>query len=288
MSPIIEGGLSYENEGVPSDGTSEVQTLTIGGSPTGGTFKLAFDGFTTAAISWSATNNTLRDNVDAALEALPNIGTGGVTVAVGTMTNGVGTLTITFAGNVAKMVVPTITVANNSLVDATPATIAVVETTPGDDDPATNEVQTLTIAAGPPTGGTFQLTFDGETTAPITWSATNNTLLANIDAALEALSNIGAGEIACAATTLTAGVGALTITFSGALAATDVDLITVADNSLTGNTGTVAVAETTPGVNATARGAKIGAVVTDTTNGKLYINTGTALEPTWTVVGSQS
>lgn len=285
--PIIEGGLQYRNAGAPSAGTSEVQTLTFGGSPTGGPFKLAFDGYTTAPISWSATNNTLRDNVDAALEALSNIGAGGVTVAVGTMTSGIGTLTVTFAGNLAKMVVPLITVVSNSMVDATPPTIAVVETTPGAATP-TNEVQTLTIAAGPPTGGTFQLAFDGQTTAAIAWSAVNNTLLANIDAALEALSNIDAGDIACAATTLTAGVGALTITFSGTLAATDVALITVANNSLTGNTGTVAIAETTPGVNATARGAGIGAQLTDTTNGVLYINTGTALAPAWTVVGSQA
>ena len=168
--PIIEGGSEYEVAGAPVAGTSEVQTLTIGGSPTTGTFKLAFDGYTTAAITWSATNNTLRDNVDAALEALPNIGTGGVTTAVGTMTAGVGTLTITFAGNLEKKVVPTITVANNSL--------------------------------------------DGS--------------------------------------------------------------------------GTVAVAETTPGVDVTARGAKTGAVLSDTTNGILYINTGTAISPTWTKVGTQT
>lgn len=287
MSPVIEGGLEYQNAGAPSDGTSEVQTLTISGSPTGGTFKLTFDGHTTAAITWVGNDDAaLIAAIDAALEALPNIGTGGVTVADGTLTNGVGTVTITFGGNLAKLVVPTITVANNSLVDATPATIAVVETTPG--STGVNEVQTLTIAAGPPTGGTFTLTFDGETTTAIEWSATNNTLLANIDAALEALSNIGAGEIACAATTLTAGVGALTITFSGTLAETDVALITVANNSLTGNSGTVAVAETTPGVTATARGASIGATLHDTTNGKLYVNAGTALEPTWTVAGAQS
>lgn len=286
MHPVIEGGLEYQMAGVPGAGTSEVQTLTIGGSPTGGTFKLAFDGYTTAPITWTSVDNTLVAAIDAALEALPNIGTGGVTVAAGTLSSGVGTVTITFAGNLAKLVVPPITVANNSLVDATPPTIAVVETTPG--DTGVNEVQTLTIAAGPPTGGTFALEFDGQTTAPITWTAVDNTLLANIDAALEALSNIGAGEIACAAGTLSSGVGTLTITFSGTLAETDVALITVADNSLTGNSGTVAVAETTPGVTADFRGAIKGATVQDITNGVLYINTGTALEPTWTKVGTQS
>lgn len=169
---IIEGAFGkYFNAGAPSAGTSEVQTLTIGGTPTGGTFRLKFDGFTTADIAWSATNNTLRDNVDAALEALPNIGTGGVTTAVGTMTAGIGTLTLTFAGNLAARAVPTVTVANNSL---------------------------------------------------------------------------------------------------------------------TGTSPTVAVAETTPGVDATALGAPKGAELTDTTNGIAYINTGSPLAPTWTKVGAQT
>ena len=172
MSPQIEGHLGpYEVAGAPVQGTDEVQTLTIGGTPTGGTFKLKFDGHTTAAIAWSSTNNTLRDNVDAALEALPNIGTGGVTTAVGTMTAGVGTLTITFAGNLANLAVPT---------------------------------------------------------------------------------------------------------------------ITVAANNMTGTAPTVDVAETTPGVNATMRGARKGAKLIDTTNGIDYINTGTALDPTWTKVGTQT
>lgn len=130
---IIEGSVGgYASAGAPGAGTDEVQTLTIGGTPSGGTFTLKFDGFTTAPISWSATNNTLRDNVDAALEALPNVGAGGVTTAVGTMTAGVGTLTITFAGNLGKRAVPTITVAANAMTGTTP-TVAVAETTPGVD-----------------------------------------------------------------------------------------------------------------------------------------------------------
>jgi hypothetical protein len=132
--PIIEGALGtpLTNAGVPGTGTDEVQTITFGGTPTGGTFKLAFGGFTTGAITWSATNATLQGNVDTALEALPNIGTGGVTTAVGTMTAGIGTLTVTFAGNLGKRAVPTMTVADNSLTGSAP-TIAVAETTPGVD-----------------------------------------------------------------------------------------------------------------------------------------------------------
>lgn len=151
----------------------------------------------------------------------------------------------------------------------------------------TNEVQTITFG-GTPTGGTFKLSFDGFPTAAITWSATNNTLRDNVDAALEALPNIGTGGVTTAVGTMTAGIGTLTVTFTGNNAAKAVNTIAVADNSLTGTAPTVAVAETTPGVDGSARGAPAGATLTDTTNGKLYINTGTALSPTWTVVGSQT
>lgn len=151
----------------------------------------------------------------------------------------------------------------------------------------TSEVQTLTIG-GTPTGGTFKLKYKGQITAPIAWSATNATLIANIDAALEALSTIGTGNIATAAGSLTAGIGTITLTFGGTLAKKAVPTITVVDNSLTGTAPTLAIAETTPGVDATHRGAPIGATVMDTTNGKQYVNTGTAFVPTWTVVGAQS
>lgn len=150
----------------------------------------------------------------------------------------------------------------------------------------TDEVQTITIG-GTPTGGTFKLAYKGQTTAPIDWSATNATLIANIDAALEALSTIGAGNVTTAVGTMTAGIGTATVTFVGALAKLAVPLITVFSNDLTGTAPTVAVAETTPGVSATHRGAPVGAELVDTTNGKAYINTGTASVPTWTVIGAQ-
>ncbi len=46
-------GTIIPNAGAPSAGTSEVQTLTIGGTPTGGTFTIHFEGFTSSAITWS-------------------------------------------------------------------------------------------------------------------------------------------------------------------------------------------------------------------------------------------
>lgn len=151
----------------------------------------------------------------------------------------------------------------------------------------TDEVQTITFG-GTPTGGTFKLKFGSFVTAAISWSATNNTLRDNVDAALEALPNIGAGNVTTAVGTMTAGIGDLTVTFAGTLAKKAVGLISVANNDLTGTAPTIAVVETTPGVNATHRGAPKGAVLTDTTNGIAYVNTGTAASPTWTKIGVQT
>lgn len=149
----------------------------------------------------------------------------------------------------------------------------------------TNEVQTLTIG-GTPTGGTFKLALGTMQTGAITWSSTNATLLANINTALDAV--FGTASIVATDSTLTAGIGDLLLTFSGnEYAKRAVDLMT-ATNSLTGTSPTLAIAETTPGVSATPYRVAKGGLVTDTTNGKLYINTGTAYAPTWTVVGAQT
>lgn len=150
----------------------------------------------------------------------------------------------------------------------------------------TDEVQTLTIG-GTPTGGTFKLAYDGQVTANITWTATDATLISNIDAALEALSNIPVGGVTTADTTMTSGIGDATITFTGALAKKAVSLITVHTNALTGTSPTIAVVETTPGVDSAGRGAGIGALYTDTTNGILYQSTSVD-PPTWAKVGLQS
>ena len=148
----------------------------------------------------------------------------------------------------------------------------------------TDEVQTLTIDA---TGGTFKLRHEGFVTAAISWSATNATLVANLDAALEALPSIGTGGITCAVGTMTAGVGTITMTFAGNHGKKACTMIAVETNSLTG-TATLSIAETTPGVDATGRGAGKGRQLIDTTNGIVYVNTGTASAPTWTKVGTQT
>jgi hypothetical protein len=151
----------------------------------------------------------------------------------------------------------------------------------------TAEIQTLTVG-GTPTGGTFRLSYDGYTTAEIPWSETNATLVANIDAALKALPNVGATGVATAVGTMTAGIGTVTLTFGSRKA---VPTITLASNSMTGTAPTVAVTETTPGIDPTGSGAGgnigTGGEYTDISTGLVYVNTGTAIAPTWTKIGTQ-
>jgi hypothetical protein len=112
-------GLIVDSAGAPSAGTSEVQTLTVNGTPTGGSFKLKFQGRTTAAIAYNANAAAIQ----AALEALPNIGAGNVAVA------GTGPFTVTFQGNLAKKAVATMTLAVNALTGGTTPTVAIAKTT---------------------------------------------------------------------------------------------------------------------------------------------------------------
>lgn len=113
----------------PVNGTNEIQTITIGGTPTAGSFTLKFDGQTTSAITWTATDATLVSRIDTALEALTNIGASGVTTTAGTVSSGIGTITVTFTGNNAKKNVSQMTV-TSSLTGTSP-TIAVTTSTAG-------------------------------------------------------------------------------------------------------------------------------------------------------------
>src|SRR5262249_41215198 len=107
-----------------------------------------------------------------------------------------------------------------------------------------NAVQTLTFG-GTVTGGTFTLTFNGQTTGAINWSATTSTLQANIQAALNALPTIGAGN------TVVSNAANPTITFQNGLGGTSVPTMTVNGAALTGTNPTAKVATTTTGVTAT-------------------------------------
>lgn len=105
--------------------TDEVQTLSISGTPTGGTFKLSFRGAKTGTIAYNATSA----NVVTALEALATVGGGNVTATGGPLP---GTpVVITFAGTLSDQAVPLIVPTDAALTGGTTPAVTVVETTPG-------------------------------------------------------------------------------------------------------------------------------------------------------------
>jgi hypothetical protein len=74
-------------EGVGASGTATGWTVTVEGTPTGGTYTLTVNGYTTAGIAYNATNTA----VAAAINALS-----GVTGISGVTGSGSGTITLTF------------------------------------------------------------------------------------------------------------------------------------------------------------------------------------------------
>lgn len=120
---------------------------------------------------------------------------------------------------------------------------------------AVNEKQRV-VLPGPPTGGTFTLTFDGQTTAATAYNASAATVVAR----LEALSNIAAGDVSV---TLN-GTGDWTVEFIQNFAGVDVPLMTGSGSSLTGG-GSITTATTTQGAAGTNEVQTV-AVLNSTTN----------------------
>jgi hypothetical protein len=103
---------------------------------------------------------------------------------------------------------------------------------------AATEVQSL--ASSGASAGTFTLSYRGELTAPLPYTATNTA----IQTALTGLSTLGSGNVTVSGGP--ANTTASVITFGGTLAATAVDLIVVDKTGLTGGT-TAAITRTTTG-----------------------------------------
>jgi len=121
-----------------------------------------------------------------------------------------------------------------------------------------NEVQTVTIT-GTPTGGTFTLTLDGETSAAIAYNATASA----VQTALENLSNVNPGDLA-----VTGGPGPGTpyvVTFTGARSGTDVPALTASASLTGGSSPAVGIATTTGGGSGASDGSDVldGFLLTD-------------------------
>jgi len=108
-------------------------------------------------------------------------------------------------------------------------------------------VQTVTIS-GVPTGGTFTLTYAGATTAPIAYNATAGA----VQAALLALPATTGLTLPGDVTVTGPAGGAYVATFAADL--NPANLLTAAGSFTGGTTPAIAVAQTTPGVQATSPG----------------------------------
>jgi len=142
---------------------SEVQSLSFDNVPTHGRWRINFDGQITEYLGYDAS----ALEVENALLALSNIGAGDVSVSGDFATDFV----VTFQNGLANTDVAEMIIQDSDLSFGGTG--------------GTNEVQDLTFSATP-TGGSFTITFDGETTAAIPYNASN----AQVQAALEALPNI--------------------------------------------------------------------------------------------------
>lgn len=143
----------------------------------------------------------------------------------------------------------------------------------------TNEVWTIAAAGAT---GTFTITYDGYTTAPIAVNAT----AAAVAAAVNALpsSQGGNGFVGGGGPLGTAGV---TLTAANLLQRLALPTDLVIDSTKV-TAGTVTATQTTPGVTATKRLAAKGALLIDATNALLYQNSGSPPSPAWNKVGLQT
>lgn len=92
-----------------------------------------------------------------------------------------------------------------------------------------DELQTLT-ETGSPTGGTFTLTFGGNTTANIAWNASASA----IQTALQVLASIGAGNVVCTGGPI--NITPVVVEFTGTLGFANQATMTATSTGLTGGT----------------------------------------------------
>ena len=162
--PALIGGLR----------TDEVQAYNLDGIVQSGTYKLKLGSETTTAIQWDASTATVK----LALEALAQVAFDDVSVKRGKVTNEVqilnvegatgGTFTLSFAGQTTQPIpfnTDDLTLWN-ALKGLNNINLFDIKVR----SKITNEVQVVKLQ-GEPKGGTFTLTFDGQTTGPIPWNA---------------------------------------------------------------------------------------------------------------------
>ena len=191
---------------------SEVQTLTPAVGASAGTYTLSFGGNTTTPLAFNATTA----DVQAALRLLT--GLSGVVVSGSPLTSTAG---MVFTFPLASGDVNLITIDATALQTSTGVTVT--ETTPGSVSDGVDEVQTMTgshVAAG----GTYTLSFGGNTTGALNFDAT----AADVQAALRLLA--GAENVIVSGSPLTSTAG---MTFTFPAASGNFSLVTIDATNLT-------------------------------------------------------
>jgi hypothetical protein len=179
--------------GSSSAGLNEVQQVTFVTAAASGTFRLSlpYNGrtYTTAALSLAASAASIQTAMNTALS-----GAGTVTVSRAATTDGF-SLNITFTGSLGSR--------NLEL------------------------LKVETVADLPSVGGTFTLSYGGQTTSAIAMNANTATQATDIQTALRSLSTIGAGNVQVTYDSAsTSAAPQYNVTFIGSLAGTNVAAIT--------------------------------------------------------------
>ena len=187
-------------------------------------FKLWYQGQESGYLSFHYTAEYFQEIIEA-IFGVGNVLVTAIEEEVGHFTETVG-YTIEFIGDLGHQDVGVVYVFDGAdepeFVFGEPLNGFAMTTVRQGDGTGINEVQTIRIN-GSPTGGTFTVSFQGQTTASIA----HNADAATLEAALEALSNIDD-------VTVTKSGSTYTVTFIGSLSATDVGEMTSDASALTG------------------------------------------------------
>lgn len=210
------GNLDSSTKITPAQ--NEIQRLTFAGGTigtNGDVFRLQFDGQTTGWIQATGASGTTATNIQNALAALTNIGTGNVAVNWSGAPNN--RYDITFQGGLAATDVAQVQfLGSNAAFNGGAPAVAITQ--------GVNGVSSESVAlfgGAMPTQGDYTLTYNGATTAPIPYNASAAQIQAALIAATPALSgniNVANG----------AAPPAFNITFINTLANTNVSDITIA------------------------------------------------------------
>lgn len=209
---------------------NEKQTIEVGQTRS---FTLTLDGQTTSTITTTLATADDSGLIAGPLASLSNVKSVAVTKIAQNIQNGTATYQVEFTDYDGSAVQTQLTASVYGASATADHRLTITDTA---GVVAVNEVQKVAIQ-GTATGGTFTLTYAGQTTSAIAYNAS----AATVDAALEALSNIGAGDVSV---TGPSG-GPWLVEFTTALAGGDRAQMT-ATSSLTGTSAAnVTVATTT-------------------------------------------